>query len=84
MDEDGRSDRDDERRKRREEQEKKQKMLLLLLGFACLIQLFVSLQASRDLASRWTLSREEETRSFDKRIRESGGSATQAAPGAGP
>lgn len=72
MGEDRRND-DDELRRRREDQEKKQKMLLLLLGFACLIQLFVSLQNSRQLATRWTRARAEETRQFEQKLRDSGG-----------
>ena len=50
-------------------------MLLLLLGFACLIQLFVSLQGSREIAGRWQQSREEEARAFDKKVRDEGAAA---------
>ena len=71
---------DDRRRKRRDDEEKKQRMMLLLLGFACLIQLFISLQGSRDVAARWTRAREDETREFERKVRDSGGTAGQAAP----
>ena len=70
---------DDERRRRRDEHEKKQRMLLLLLGFACLIQLFVSLQNSRDLAARWNSAREDESREFERKVRDAGGKAGDTA-----
>lgn len=66
---------DDDRRKRRDDEEKKQRTLLFLLGFACLIQLFVSLQSSREIAGRWQAQRAEETRNFEKKVRDEGGGA---------
>lgn len=65
----------DDRRKRRDDEEKKQRTLLYLLGFACLIQLFVSLQGSREIAGRWMGQREAESREFQKKVREEGGGA---------
>ena len=77
-----RKQRDDERRRRRDDEEKKQRMLLMLLGFACLIQLFISLQGSREVAASWQRSVEDEARAFDKKVRDEGGGA--AVQGAAP
>jgi hypothetical protein len=64
---------EDPRRKREEERQKQQRMVLLMLGFACLIQLWVSLQRSREITGQWIRSREDETRAFDKKIRDEAG-----------
>lgn len=69
---------EDPRRKREEERLRQQRMVLLMLGFACLIQLWVSLQRSREITGQWIRSREDETRAFDKRVREEAGSAPAA------
>lgn len=52
--------------------------MLLLLGFACLIQLFVSLQRSRSLVAEWDASREDDARRFDHQVKdETKGAPTQ-------
>ena len=47
--------------------------MLLLLAFACLIQLFVSVQRSRSLTSQWGTERDEEARRFERQVREEAG-----------
>jgi hypothetical protein len=69
---------DDGRKKRDDEREKKQRFMLLLLGFACLIQLFVSVQQSREIAGRWGRQREDESRAFERRVRDEGGGPAPA------
>lgn len=61
---------EDDRERRRREREQKHKMLLLLLGFACLIQFLMSLRASHDLVARWSESSEEDSRRFDRQVRD--------------
>lgn len=69
---------EDPRRKREEERLRQQRLLLYMLGFACLIQLWVSAQRSREIAGQWIRSRDEESRAFDKKVRDEAGRAPAA------
>ena len=57
--------------RRRDEEQEKLRAIVLLLGLACIIQLFVSLQASRSTLSQME-RRDEEARKFDRLIRSQG------------